>query len=82
MGSLFEIAKPIAKFGIGFDNLPQDIINSSILTGNELAMLASVESIPTEKNKDSITLKTEEKHILAKKLLEKGEIIEAWKILI
>ena len=45
-------------------------------------MLASVESIPTEKNKDSITLKTEEKHILAKKLLEKGEIIEAWKILI
>ena len=80
--SLFEIAKPIAKFGIGFDNLPQDIINSSILTGNELAMLASVESIPTEKNKDSITLKTEEKHILAKKLLEKGEIIEAWKILI
>ena len=68
--SIFEIAKPISKIGIGFDGLPEEILNSSIFTGNELAMLASVDTIPLQKNKESITLNTEEKHILAKKMLE------------
>ena len=45
-------------------------------------MLASVDTIPNKKNTDSLSLKTEEKHTLAKKLLEKGKIIEAWEILI
>ena len=80
--SIFEIAKPIAKIGIGFDGLPEEILNSSIFTGNELAMLASVDTIPSQKNKESITLNTEEKHILAKKMLEQAKIIEAWQILI
>ena len=80
--SIFEIAKPISKIGIGFDGLPEEILNSSILTGNELAMLASVDTIPSQKNKESITLNTEEKHILAKKMLEQAKIIEAWQILI
>ena len=80
--SIFEIAKPISKIGIGFDGLPKEILNSSIFTGNELAMLASVDTIPSQKNKESITLNTEEKHILAKKMLEQAKIIEAWQILI
>ena len=80
--SIFEIAKPISKIGIGFDGLPEEILNSSIFTGNELAMLASVDTIPSQKNKESITLNTEEKHILAKKMLEQAKIIEAWQILI
>ena len=80
--SLFEIAKPIAKIGIGFDNLTEEILNSSVLTGHDLAMLASVDTIPTTKNKESVTLKIEEKHILAKKMLDQGRIIEAWEILI
>ena len=32
--SLYEIAKPISRIGMGFDNLPEDIRNSKILTGN------------------------------------------------
>ena len=80
--SIFEIAKPISKIGIGFDGLPEEILNSSIFTANELAMLASVDTIPSQKNKESITLNTEEKHILAKKMLEQAKIIEAWQILI
>ena len=80
--SIFEIAKPISKIGIGFDGLPEEILNRSIFTGNELAMLASVDTIPSQKNKESITLNTEEKHILAKKMLEQAKIIEAWQILI
>ena len=80
--SIFKIAKPMSRFGIGFDNLPNEIIESKVFTGHDLAMLASVDSIPAKKNKESLTLKTEEKHILAKKILKQGKIKEAWEILI
>ena len=80
--SIFKIAKPTSSFGIGFDNLPNEIIESKVFTGHDLAMLASVDSIPAKKNKESLTLKTEEKHILAKKILKQGKIKEAWEILI
>ena len=80
--SIFKIAKPMSSFGIGFDNLPNEIIESKVFTGHDLAMLASVDSIPDKKNKESLTLKTEEKHILAKKILKQGKIKEAWQILI
>ena len=80
--SIFKIAKPMSSFGIGFDNLPNEIIESKVFTGHDLAMLASVDSIPAKKNKESLTLKTEEKHILAKKILKQGKIKEAWEILI
>jgi flavin reductase (DIM6/NTAB) family NADH-FMN oxidoreductase RutF len=79
--SLYEITKPVSRIGIGIDNIPQEILSSKILSGSDLAMLASVDSIPNKKNTDSLSLKTEEKHILAKNLLEKGKIIEAWEIL-
>ena len=44
---LFELKKP-KNVGIGFDQLPNYILNTN-LTGNELAQLASVESIPSYK---------------------------------
>ncbi len=44
--SLFEIEKPIANHGIGYDNLPDFILNSDILTANNLAQLANVEKLP------------------------------------
>ena len=31
--SLFEITKPISNIGIGIDNLPNEILNSKILSG-------------------------------------------------
>jgi hypothetical protein len=80
--SLYEITKPISNIGIGIDNLPNEIINSKILSGSDLAMLASVEIMPISKNSKSDSLKTEEKHILAKKLLEDEKIVQAWEILI
>lgn len=41
---LFELPRP--KVGIGFDNLPEHIRKSRILTGNDLGQLASVSSLP------------------------------------
>ena len=81
--SLYKIAKPLSKIGIGIDKLPKKIKNSKILTGNELAILASVENIPKKNNfalRENKTLK--EKHILAKALLNNGETDNAWQILL
>ena len=81
--SLYEIAKPISRMGMGIDKLPEEIRNSEILTGNELAILASAENIPEKKE---FTLReeknTEEKHILAKELLSQGRAEQAWQILL
>ena len=81
--SLYEIAKPISRMGMGIDKLPEEIRNSVLLTGSELAILASAENIPEKKE---FTLRnkknTEEKHILAKELLSQGKSEDAWQILI
>lgn len=45
--SLFQIPKPIRSLGIGVDQLPEDIRNSVILTGNNLGRLANVEQLPS-----------------------------------
>ena len=81
--SLYKIAKPISRMGIGIDKLPNDIINSKILTGNELAILASSQNIPEKKEFPIREGKnTEEKHILAKAFLSEEKTEEAWQILL
>ncbi|MEC7646356.1 MAG: flavin reductase family protein [Bacteroidota bacterium] len=81
--SIYEIAKPISRIGMGIDNLPETIRNSKILTGNDLAILASSEKIPV-KNKFNLrdNKNTSEKHILAKEFLSQGEVENAWQILL
>ena len=79
--SLYEIAKPISRIGMGFDNLPEEIRNSKILTGNELAILASAESIPQKISSEN-NLSSFEKHTKAKQLLLDGKYEEAWQILL
>lgn len=81
--SLYKIAKPISNVGMGIDRLPDTIKNSSILSGSDLAILASIEEIPIKDNLQSNTNRNlEEKHILAKQLLNEGNALEAWKILL
>ena len=79
--SLYEIAKPISRIGMGIDNLPEEIRNSKILTGNELAILASAESIPQKISSEN-NLSSFEKHTKAKQLLLDGKYEEAWQILL
>jgi flavin reductase (DIM6/NTAB) family NADH-FMN oxidoreductase RutF len=43
---LFELKRPAGN-GIGFDNLPQFLLESNTLTGSELSRLASCVEIPT-----------------------------------
>jgi len=47
--AIFEVEKPIAKKGIGYDQLPDFIKKSHVFTASNLAKFANVESIPNEK---------------------------------
>jgi flavin reductase (DIM6/NTAB) family NADH-FMN oxidoreductase RutF len=96
--SMFEVQKPLTTIGIGFDNLPQDILKSNYFNGNELALLASVEEIPNETEVNEYKLlelsdffvsleNNPEKlentlHQIAKELIHKNRIIDAWKTLL
>lgn len=86
----FEIPKPLRNLGIGFDQLPDEIKNSTVLTGNDLAVLANVEHLPAQRDVDNfasenpktIGLKMEEKHKFAKRYIENNDVVAAWKILL
>lgn len=85
----FEIPKPLSTLGIGVDALPENIRNSTVLTGNDLGLLANVEALPV-KNKseathtkhDTITLTETEKHKKAQNLLSLGDVEKAWNVLL
>lgn len=46
--SLFQIPKPLSNLGIGVDQIPAEIRNSTILTGNNLGRLGNVTELPSE----------------------------------
>lgn len=79
--SMFEIAKPITSIGMGVDQLPESIRMSTVLTGNDLGMLASVESVPETDPQSYGFNSIEEQHQKAQEALANGEIMEAWNIL-
>ncbi len=72
---IFHVPKPLEKIGIGIDQLPKEIRESKILTGNDLAMLANVERIPANGN---VFKSDEVSHHVAKELLMQQKVAEAW----
>jgi len=90
----FEIPKPLRTMGIGVDALPEDIKNSMILTGNDLGMLANVDSLPSkdevkafikdvsERYPEIKTASHREKQKLARNYLSYGDVESAWKLLL
>jgi len=45
--AVYEVVQPFSKIGIGFDQLPGSIKNSTFFTGNELGLMASVINLPS-----------------------------------
>jgi flavin reductase (DIM6/NTAB) family NADH-FMN oxidoreductase RutF len=76
--NLFRLPQPATKIGIGMDQLPDEIRRSSILSGNDLAILAGVEAIPVISNQFT---SDKEKHLEAKELLKRAMVSEAWQVL-
>ena len=97
-GALFEVAKPLARMGIGVDAIPSDIRYSKILTGNHLGQLGNVESLPDETtvnehklieladvfmaHEDEPATLENALHRMAAELLDAGKVDEAWKTLL
>ena len=77
---MFEVPKPLSRLGIGFDQLPEAIRTSKLLTGNDLAKLANVEVLP----KGAKAIVNLEQHIAqeAQKRLALDDIQGAWELLI
>jgi flavin reductase (DIM6/NTAB) family NADH-FMN oxidoreductase RutF len=91
--AVFELHQPVNRFGIGFDNLPEKIKLSTVLTGNDLAQLAAVEQLPSSEeiksfsddehlNKMLSENNAEALHLYAKSYLEKGDVASAWRVLL
>jgi flavin reductase (DIM6/NTAB) family NADH-FMN oxidoreductase RutF len=86
--AMFEVTKPITTIGIGIDQIPSEIKNSNILTGNNLGLLGSVEQLPGAqeaqdyKKTVSSFSSVEEKHRFAQSLLEANKVKEAWMVLL
>lgn len=81
--NIFVVPKPNTKLGIGFDQLPDRVRTSKILSGNDLARLANVEKLPIAERSVNTGVHDEEaQHHLAKKLLAEGKVDEAWSVLL
>ena len=80
--AMFEVAKPITTIGIGVDAIPEKIRNSTILTGNELGLLGSVEEFPTQEEVAAFHYDGTNSHQDAHVLLQQGRVIDAWKVLL
>lgn len=92
--SLFEVQKPLTTIGIGFDRLPQDVLKSKVLTGNDLGQLANIEQLPNETDVNDYKLielselfiefeedaneLEQQLHLRAQELLKENKVDEAW----
>lgn len=91
---VYPIQRPVSVLGIGFDGLPQDVLRSTILTGNDLAELAAFEAIPAanpDLMKDPRIMdilagnqQDQEKqlHLYAQELIQAKEVLKAWEVLL
>jgi len=87
--ALMEIYQSVTDIPVGFDGLPESIRTSKILTGNQLAALASQTSMPTMEDiqqfkneyKEWMTTSTEQNQLNAATLIDQGKVWEAFCLL-
>ena len=96
--SMFEISKPITTIGVGYDQIPDDIKKSPILSKNDLGQLGNIEVLPNETDVNEyklldlsdIFMDLEDNqielelslHKMAQELLKEDKIEDAWKTLL
>jgi flavin reductase (DIM6/NTAB) family NADH-FMN oxidoreductase RutF len=93
--ALFEVEKPLQTLGIGVNQIPDAIRLSPVLTGNHLGQLANIEHLPHQDLVDEFKASEEfdllmhsvessdfASHRIAAHLLNQGEVIKAWLVLL
>jgi flavin reductase (DIM6/NTAB) family NADH-FMN oxidoreductase RutF len=78
--ALFKVAKPNLQKGIGVDAIPDFIKNDERFSGNDLGKLGNIEKLPTQEEIDAFASvhANADLKALAKDLLEKNQVKEAW----
>jgi flavin reductase (DIM6/NTAB) family NADH-FMN oxidoreductase RutF len=91
---LFEVAKPLTTLGIGVDQIPDYIKESTVFDGNDLGKLGNIEALPTTEEINIFVNKNFavkgvlsaddvlKQHQKAKEYLDKNEVDSAWKVLL
>lgn len=87
--ALMEIYQSVMDKPIGFDRLPEHIVKSSVLTGNQIAALASLLEFPEKEEIRTVKAKYNninfmdqvELHQKAAELIEKNLAVEAFALL-
>ncbi|WP_338377767.1 flavin reductase family protein [uncultured Flavobacterium sp.] len=94
INGLFEVEKPLSTLGIGVDNIPEFIKESTYFDGNDLGKLGNIEAIPNEEEiaifvKENFAVKgvlssddEGKKHQKAKEYLDNNDALSAWKVLL
>lgn len=90
--NVFVVPKPNEKIGMGYDQIPEKIRSSRILTGNDLGRLGNLEKLPDRSAIEEFQKQDEWKtaarkgiddlHRLAHQYLMAGRVEDAWKILL
>ncbi len=96
--ALFEVAKPLAAPGVGFDALPDEVRTSALFDRNALAQLAALPELPDETDvnehklielsdlymelEDDPAALEQALHARAAEELERGAVREAWMTLL
>ena len=91
---LFEVAKPLTTLGIGVDQIPNFVKESSIFDGNDLGKLGNIEALPTTEEinifvKQNFAVKGVlssddqlKQFKKAKEYLDQNDVDSAWKVLL
>jgi flavin reductase (DIM6/NTAB) family NADH-FMN oxidoreductase RutF len=88
--AIMEIYQSVTEIPVGFDRLPHSIRHSSVLTGNQIAVLASFTALPNDQEieawkKSDVqayeTLTAEAIHLQAAALIQSGQGREALNLL-
>jgi flavin reductase (DIM6/NTAB) family NADH-FMN oxidoreductase RutF len=94
INGLFEVEKPLSTLGIGVDNIPEFVKESTFFNGNDLGKLGNIEAVPNEEEiaifvKQNFAVKgvlssddEGKKHQMAKEYLDNNDALSAWKVLL
>jgi flavin reductase (DIM6/NTAB) family NADH-FMN oxidoreductase RutF len=90
--SVFTVPKPNSLISMGFDQIPEHIRMSMVLTGNDLGQLGNIIELPDPESiqefkkekevQDVLKMGEIELHRLAQRLLQENKVIDAWKVLL
>jgi flavin reductase (DIM6/NTAB) family NADH-FMN oxidoreductase RutF len=89
--NIFIVPKPHEKVPVGLDQIPEAVLKSKILTGNDLGRLGNIEKLPDAEEIEKVkghpdvqrALQEGEEsvHRLAQKIIRENRMEEAWKVL-